>query len=724
MTKTFEQLETRRLMANFTVTTNADTGPGSLRDAITQANATTAADVINFNIAGTGVKTIFLGSPLDVTQPLTIDATTQPGYAGIPRIQINGNDTAAYGLDLNGANSVLRGVSITGMGRLLTAGDGVGLFVRKPNIVVEKCWIGMAPGGNIDANEAEGIRIHSPATSAILRDNYIAGNEDIGVNCFADNVRFTGNHIGVLPNGYAAGNTRGGILFNGSDNVTFGDVGAANRNYVAGNSSFGLKFVGSTNGLLVNNYFNLSDDGIAGVAIPHPGLVLEGSSGFHIGVAGAGNRFGGAGVQLNAGSLTNEITENVFNISTAVDPASSMTPSVAVDVANSNLNVITNNLIGNQINGIYLVGSNNLVSGNRIGVMPDGYPVGGNVGVVISGSNNDVVNNVIANQTSYGVSVFGGHDNTIDNSTYANGQSVYIDTGDNDFILAPSITQLQAQPDGTYRATVVYGGNIAPAGNYRVSFYESDAAGNPSSGHTQRLLFTEDLIYGGSPTQRQYTVQGSPTAGKYLTAVLTEYNASLGLDSTGKVSAAVQFTGTPAATPVLSSSSFGFEARQECNFTFNSVNASSVSVSDLVIRNRDTMQTYSANGMFELAPNSFSFWRNTNALLPDGRYEAVIPAGAVSNSAGANTVDLKFNFNVLAGDATRDGTVNFDDLLRVAQSYGQTGKTFSQGDFNYDSKVDFLDLLTLAQRFGTSLFSTAPIGATSGGRSLNADLLD
>src|SRR4028119_23536 len=45
-------------LATFTVTNTADAGPGSLRDAITQANALAGADIINFNIPGAGVQTI------------------------------------------------------------------------------------------------------------------------------------------------------------------------------------------------------------------------------------------------------------------------------------------------------------------------------------------------------------------------------------------------------------------------------------------------------------------------------------------------------------------------------------------------------------------------------------------------------------------------------------------------------------------------------------------
>src|SRR5262249_25782740 len=46
------------------VITTADSGPGSLRDAILAANGNPGRDVITFNIPGSGAQTIFLQSPL------------------------------------------------------------------------------------------------------------------------------------------------------------------------------------------------------------------------------------------------------------------------------------------------------------------------------------------------------------------------------------------------------------------------------------------------------------------------------------------------------------------------------------------------------------------------------------------------------------------------------------------------------------------------------------
>ena len=60
--------------ATFTVTNTNDSGAGSLRQAITDANASRGADVILFNIAGSGPHTISPGLPLPrITDSVVID---------------------------------------------------------------------------------------------------------------------------------------------------------------------------------------------------------------------------------------------------------------------------------------------------------------------------------------------------------------------------------------------------------------------------------------------------------------------------------------------------------------------------------------------------------------------------------------------------------------------------------------------------------------------------
>src|SRR5262249_57073507 len=92
-----EVLEDRLLLSTFTVLNANDSGPGSLRQAILDANShpnSGGPDVIAFNIAGGGTQSIALSSALpNVTDAVVIDATTQPGFSSSsphPVVELNG----------------------------------------------------------------------------------------------------------------------------------------------------------------------------------------------------------------------------------------------------------------------------------------------------------------------------------------------------------------------------------------------------------------------------------------------------------------------------------------------------------------------------------------------------------------------------------------------------------------------------------------------------------
>ena len=91
--------------ATFTVTSTADSGAGSLRQAILDANAMAGADTIEFNIAGSGVHTIVPATDYPAfTQSVTIDGYTQPGSSantngpGLP-------DNSVHLIEIDGTNT-------------------------------------------------------------------------------------------------------------------------------------------------------------------------------------------------------------------------------------------------------------------------------------------------------------------------------------------------------------------------------------------------------------------------------------------------------------------------------------------------------------------------------------------------------------------------------------------------------------------------------------------
>jgi lipopolysaccharide export system protein LptA len=93
---------------------------------------------------------------------------------------------------------------------------------------------------------------------------------------------------------------------------------------------------------------------------------------------------------------------------------------------------------------------------------------------------------------------------------------------------------------------------------------------------------------------------------------------------------------------------------------------------------------------------------------PNARYSATLVASGIiddtgqpldGNNDGISGDDYSFEFFQLLGDANRDGTVNFDDLLALAANYHQGGVRWSEGDFDGDSIVNFDDLLLLASNY-------------------------
>jgi hypothetical protein len=83
------------------VSSTEDSGPGSLRQAILEANERPGAEVISFNFSGSGVQTINLSSPLPtITDAVTIDGYSQPGAS--PNTLPVGNNAVLL-IELNGA---------------------------------------------------------------------------------------------------------------------------------------------------------------------------------------------------------------------------------------------------------------------------------------------------------------------------------------------------------------------------------------------------------------------------------------------------------------------------------------------------------------------------------------------------------------------------------------------------------------------------------------------
>jgi hypothetical protein len=170
---------------------------------------------------------------------------------------------------------------------------------------------------------------------------------------------------------------------------------------------------------------------------------------------------------------------------------------------------------------------------------------------------------------------------------------------------------------------------------------------------------------------------------------------------------------TDTVRPSVTNLSFDYQTRQAVRVQFSedvywNADAGAVTVRDLtrgidVSRDQYTL-TYD---------RPTRRWTATfSPLLRDGQYRLTIDGTRIFDGAALPlTSSPSVDFRVLAGDANRDGSVNFSDLLALAANYNLAGRTFSQGDFNYDGTVNFNDLLILASRYNTTLATaSAPLG--------------
>jgi hypothetical protein len=242
-----EVLETRCLLAIYAVSNDNDSGQGSLRQAILDANAHPGRDTVVFDIPGVGVHTIRPTSPLPaVTDALVIDGTTQPGYAGHPLVELDGAmaGAAAVGLTITAGDSTVRGLVINRFG------TGIALLGNGGN-VVQGNYIGTdATGTDALGNLGDGVLIRDGRNNLIGgtvpgAGNLISGNSD-GVYAYGEAQDTTGNavqgnYISTDVSGTRAlGNRQDGVFFDRAPGNLLGGTAPEARNVISGNSRYGV----------------------------------------------------------------------------------------------------------------------------------------------------------------------------------------------------------------------------------------------------------------------------------------------------------------------------------------------------------------------------------------------------------------------------------------------------------------------------------------------------
>jgi hypothetical protein len=153
----FEALETRAVPSTLTVLNTDDAGPGSLRDAITRANALPGPDTISFAPDVTG--TIALNAPLpDLEHALTIDG---PGASALAVAPSRAPGTPVFGIFTvpAGATVGISGLTITGGHNSAGGGGGIsnsGTLTVTDSTLSGNLAVGGTLGGGIFASQGFG----------------------------------------------------------------------------------------------------------------------------------------------------------------------------------------------------------------------------------------------------------------------------------------------------------------------------------------------------------------------------------------------------------------------------------------------------------------------------------------------------------------------------------------------------------------------------------------
>lgn len=178
--------------ATFTVSNLSDSGAGSLRDAITSANASAdPTNTIDFSgLAAAANYTINLSTELpSITKSgTTVDGTTAPNFSADPIVQIDG---ATLGGSDSGLTVAANDCTITGL--VITNFPNLGIQIDgSDNTVIQNNWIGVGLDGSTVAGNNTGIWA-LPGS-----DNTLIGTDGDGTNDAAEGNVISGNSISQI----------------------------------------------------------------------------------------------------------------------------------------------------------------------------------------------------------------------------------------------------------------------------------------------------------------------------------------------------------------------------------------------------------------------------------------------------------------------------------------------------------------------------------------------
>jgi hypothetical protein len=693
-----ERLEARLLCAQFNVTNTLDAGPGSLRQAILDANAAAGADVIAFNIGGGGRATIRPASPLPaVTGPGAIVADRQPGYVGQPLVELDGS----------------------------LAGSGSGLLVRASNLAVGGLVINRFP----DA----GVRFEG------------GGNNQL-----------YGCYVGTDATGTLAGfgNGGAGLVLSDSHDNTVGDLlSVAYRNVVSGNAGAGILITGGAarDNVLAGNYVGVDASGNADIGNGSDGVQIN-AYGTHVGGSGAtptvisGN--GRSGIRINwpgGGTGIGAVFAGTNASGTAAVPNDRHGLHIVSTFAGFTANAEQYKLFsGNRGAGVYVEGTPaapalaSRIANLRVGTDASGVrplPNGSHGVVLLNAESCRVAGSIIAFNPGDGISVqaaeTGGapasiYNEFFNNSIHSNG-GLGIDLGDDgvtpndadDADAGPNLRFNYPELDVTYsddgtphvRATV-----RGPQGTF-VEFYSS-AAPDPSGFGEGETSLTRVYPQFGGRAEATVAPDVRPLSGRYVTATASvqtvgtsEFSPAVLVDAPPRVSGVWVDARSwrPGFRAALAARGLGGEALgyrvpdfggQTQPLPWARLDRVSVRFTEDVRNVAPSFRITTPGGVAVTAESSdydpstrTATWTFARAL-PAGRLTFVLSAAGpggvgVTDAAGvpldgdwANGSDrypsgdgrpggsFAFQVNLVPGDVTRNGAVNAVDMATVRTSQG------------------------------------------------------
>jgi hypothetical protein len=435
-----EPLEARELLSAtiFTVNTTADSGAGSLRQAILDANANPGADIIQFNIGGAGVHTISPTSQLPaITDPVVINGYSQPGASAntlgigpgwegtvpastghtlgdgdnaVLTIELEGSQAGptASGLLVAAGNTTIQGLVVNRFSNL-----GIALSTAGGNIVSGN-FIGTNPNGSAaEAIGQEGILVASyggtgPSNGNTIGGltpaarNVISGNSDTGILIQTDGNLVEGNFIGTDATGkHPLGNAgaHGGVVIEYGSNNTIGGLTPDARNIISGNVTNGIDIEAVptlAHNKVQGNYVGTDVTGTS--PLPNRQGISDGV-GSDIGglTAGAGNLISGntnTGISAFNGVMQGNLIGTDFKGTSSI--ANATGAFVGSEVVGGPTDAARNVISGNGLDGVITRGGDT-IQGNYIGMEIDGTTALGNVdqGVFVTSGSNDLIGGTV-----------------------------------------------------------------------------------------------------------------------------------------------------------------------------------------------------------------------------------------------------------------------------------------------------------------------------------------